>query len=56
MKVYKVTPWGCNSCIEKRPEDVAEVLREAEEGETIFINVIEMTEEEYEALPESMGY
>lgn len=56
MKVYKVTPGpGLNPCIEKDPNAVLVWLEESEPGEMITIEVKEMTEAEFEALPEYEG-
>ena len=56
MIVFKVWPGvDLNPCCEKDPAAVLVWLEEAEPGETIKIEVIEMTEEEYDKLPEYMG-
>ena len=56
MKVFKVYPGvDLNPCCEKYPADVLVWLEEAEPGEVVKIEVMEMTEEEYEALPEYEG-
>lgn len=56
MRVYKVTPVeGLNPCIEKYPEDVAVWLQEAEVGEKITVEIIEMSEKEFENLEEYLG-
>lgn len=56
MKVYKVTPGpGLNPCIEKDPNAVLVWLEESEPGEIITIEVKEMAEAEFEALPEYEG-
>lgn len=56
MKVFKVWPGeGLNPCIEKDPSACLTWLEESEQGEIIKIEVLEMTEAEYDALPEYMG-
>ena len=56
MKVFKVWPGeGLNPCIEKDPSACLTWLEESESGEIIKIEVLEMTEAEYEALPEYVG-
>ena len=56
MKIFKVYPdVDLNPCCEKDPAAVLPWLEESEPGETIKIEVIEMTEEEYDKLPEYMG-
>lgn len=56
MKVFKVWPGvDLNPCCEKTLDAVAYWLDMAEAGDTITIKAIEMTEAEYEALPEYMG-
>jgi len=56
MKVYKVTPdTDLNPCSEKSIDNVIPWLEMAEIGEKITIEVIEMTEAEYDALPEYRG-
>jgi hypothetical protein len=56
MKVYEV--WMCPHCtpfIDTNPDTVRVVLEEAEVDETITVQVLEMSEEEVNALPEWMG-
>ena len=56
MNVFKVWPGeGLNPCIEKDPSACLTWLEEAEPGDTVKIEVLEMTEAEYDALPEYMG-
>ena len=56
IRVYRVTPApGMNSCCEKDLKMVLPWLEEASFGETIKIEILEMTPESYDALPEYMG-
>jgi hypothetical protein len=56
MIVYKVTPGkDLNPCIEKDPSATLIWLEESQPGDVITIEVKEMTEAEFEALPEYMG-
>ena len=56
MNVFKVWPGeGLNPCIEKDPSACLTWLEESEPGDTVKIEVLEMTEAEYDALPEYMG-
>jgi hypothetical protein len=56
MKVYNISPGkGCNKCCEKDPKNALIWLEEAEPGETITIDVMEMSEEDFNSLPEYMG-
>lgn len=56
MKVYQVTPdKDLCPCTEKDPKAVLVWLEESEIGAVTTIDVMEMTEEEYNALPEYMG-
>ena len=56
MKVFKVCPGeGLCSCIEKDTSACLTWLEESEPGEIIKIEVLEMTEAEYEDLPEYPG-
>ncbi len=56
MKIFKVWPDGdLNPCIEKEPEACLVWLEEAEPGDNIRIEVLEMAQEEYDKLPEYMG-
>lgn len=56
MKVYKLTPGpGFNPCIEREIRNLLVWFDEAEPGETMTIEVLEMTEGEYVDLPEYMG-
>ena len=55
MKIFRVTPEGLNPCCEKDPTAVLVWLKESQPNERITIDVIEMSDEEYEKLPEYMG-
>ncbi len=56
MIVYKTYPdKDCSPCIEKSPQAVMIWLQEAQPGETITVEVMEMSEDEYNSLPEYMG-
>ena len=56
MKVYKVTPGeGLEPCIETEPSAAISWLECAEIGDVITIEIKEMTEAEFEALPEYRG-
>jgi hypothetical protein len=55
MKVYKMGPMGFNKCIEKDYKAILCWLEEAEVGDGFTIEVLEMTEKEYNALPEYWG-
>jgi len=56
MKVYKITPLpDFNPCTEKDIKDLMIWLEESEPGDSFKVDVLEMTEEEYAALPEYMG-
>jgi hypothetical protein len=56
MKVFKVWPSvDLNPCIEKDPSACMVWLEESEPGDVIKIEVLEMTEAEYDALPEYTG-
>ena len=56
MKIFKVWPGGgLNPCVEKDPSACMTWLEESEQGDVIKIEVLEMTESEYEALQEYMG-
>ena len=55
MKAYKMGPSGLNTCIEKDPKAIMLWLDECEVGDKFEIEVLEMSEEEYEALPEYAG-
>ena len=57
MIVYKIDPkGGLNPVIEKRLQDVLAHLQDSVPGDKWEITVMDMTEEEYEALPEWVGY
>jgi hypothetical protein len=62
MKVYKIIPdynmitqKGLNPCIESDSKNIFIWFEEAEPGEKILIEVMEMPEKEYEKLPDYMG-
>lgn len=56
MKVFKVTPGeGLAPCCEKEIKNVSVWIEEAERGEVITVEVLEMSEKEYEELPEYIG-
>jgi hypothetical protein len=56
LKMYKVWPApGSNPCIEKRVEDIMVWFEEAEPGDRITIDILEMNEQEWRGLPEYMG-
>lgn len=56
MKIYKVYPEiQSNACCEKNIENVISWIENAEIGDMISIKIINMTEEEYNLLPEFMG-
>ena len=56
VKVFKITPdKDLCPCTEKDFNAVLPWLEESESGAVITIEVMEMTEEEYESLPEYMG-
>lgn len=56
MKVFKVWPGvDLNPCCEKDANAVLVWLEESQPNEIIKIEVLEMTEAEYDALPEYMG-
>jgi hypothetical protein len=55
-RIYKVSPGkSLNPCCEDDIKNVMSWLQEAEAGEVITIEILEMTPEEYDALPEYMG-
>ena len=55
MRVYTITPSGCNPCTEKDTSAIAAWLESSEPGDRYQIFVGEMDEEEYESMPEYMG-
>lgn len=56
MKMFRVWPKpGAKPSVEKNIDGVAYWLDMAENGDTITIKAIEMTESEYDALPEYAG-
>ena len=56
MKVFNVFPGkGLNPCCEDKIENVIPWLEESIPGDSLRIDILEMTKEEYDALPEYMG-
>uniref|UniRef100_A0A6M3INW6 Uncharacterized protein n=1 Tax=viral metagenome TaxID=1070528 RepID=A0A6M3INW6_9ZZZZ len=55
MIVYKIRPDGGNPCVEKDLGAIMEWLKESYPGGSFMLSVHEMTEQEYEDLPEYMG-
>jgi hypothetical protein len=62
MKCFKIIPdyntktgKGLNPCIESKIENLSIWFEDAEPGEKFLIQVIEMTESQYNTLPEYMG-
>lgn len=56
MKVYKLTPGpSLNPCVERDLRDLLQWFDDAEPGEKMTVEVLEMTEGEYADLPEYMG-
>ena len=56
MIVYEICPKGLNPVIENKLENLLEYFRESVPGDEWEINVLEMSEEEYNNLPESDGF
>jgi len=56
MRVYKVIPGiSCNPCCENTIESVISWIEEAEVGSIIQVRILDMSQEEYNDLPEYMG-
>lgn len=56
MKVYNVLPGkGLNKCTEKTVSEVMFWIQDLEVGDTLTIRVLEMSESDYNALPEFQG-
>lgn len=55
MKFAQIKPKGLNSMIAPL-KDVFDYLNESEIGEEWEIKIVEMTEEEYQKLPEGDGF
>lgn len=56
MKIFKVWPGeNLNPCCEKTLDAVAYWLDMAEKGDIVKVEIMEMTETEYESLPEYTG-
>ena len=56
MKVYKLTPGpSLNPCVEKEPRNLLPFFDDAEPGDKMTVEVLEMSEGEYLDLPEYMG-
>ena len=56
MRIYKVTVQGLGLCCKNCIEDIKVLFEEANIGEIFEVQVLEMTKEEYDALPEFMGF
>ena len=60
MIVYKISAIGTAKCCEKDiPSAMATIqtlLEETSAGEIVKVEVVEMTQEEYEALPDFAGF
>lgn len=52
---YKIQTMGGSNSVIDSLENIQEYLKESEAGEVWTITVLEMTDEEYKALPESDG-
>lgn len=55
MRVYEVKYDGCNSVCENTLNGVMSILENSDIGDKITIDIREMSEFEYEALPEYLG-
>jgi len=56
MRYYKVTPdVGTNYYIEGNPSAIKDWLTDSEIGNILTVETIEMTQAEYDALPEYTG-
>ena len=55
MKVYRIKPGDLNACTERDPKALLVWFADAEPGDSFTVDVSEMTEAEYDALPEYMG-
>jgi len=56
MKVYEVTlEKGTNPCLEKDLPTIIDMLKDCDIDDEITIKVIEMSEEEFKALPDWDG-
>lgn len=56
VRIYKVTVQGLGLCCKNCIEDIKVLFEEANIGEIFEVQVLEMTKEEYDALPEFMGF
>ena len=57
IKVWSVKIEGFGSCLDRDVDSVAEMLKEMQPGDDPYIiECKEMEEEEYEKLPEFMGW
>jgi len=56
MIVYLVKPEGFNSVVENKVENIIEFLKNSEQGDVWRIEVLEMSVEEYNNLPEFEGF
>ena len=54
-RYYKISPNGLSPVIDKL-ETIPDYIRDSEPGDLWTIEVIEMTKEEYEKLPEHGGF
>jgi len=52
---YKIQTMGGSNSVIDSLENIQDYLKESEAGEVWTITVLEMTDEEYKALPESDG-
>jgi len=56
MRAFKITPGkGYSSCCEKEAKSVIDWLEISEVGDIITVEIIELSEKEYNQLPEYMG-
>ena len=56
MRVYIIGPRGLNKCTELNIKGVIECLENSDTPETWEIEIVEMTQEEYDILPEFDGF
>jgi len=55
-KIFKIYPGeGLNPCCEDKIKNVIPWLEESMPGDSVRIDILEMTKEEYDALSEYMG-
>jgi hypothetical protein len=55
ITVYKIKPGDLNSCCEKDLNEVVSWIQACEPGEKITIEIFEMSEAEFNNLPEYVG-